>query len=145
MKEEIRKYLSEFPESEAFAVTLTMKQHTQGKSLDEINASLCLRHFLNRLNRTCFSNAFSRGGKRISVMPVLEKSYDGRLHYHLTIINPYPDNAEFFVQSIRDCWQKILFADSQVDIKPVYDIDNWHSYITKGKKPNIDWENFHIA
>ena len=69
------------------AVTLTLKQmfHSVAGSvrLNADHAARNLRHFLNKLNRRYFKNAFDRHGKRLAVVPIMEVSHEGRLHYHL--------------------------------------------------------------
>jgi hypothetical protein len=145
MNQELRDFLPTFPDDETFAVTLTMKQHTKGQTLDEMNASQNLRHFLNLLNRACFGTAARRKNMSVEVIPVLEKSYSGRLHYHLTLRNPNPKQAFFFQQRIADCWKKTDFADAQIDIQIASDVSGWNRYITKDRRTNIDWENYHAA
>lgn len=152
LKRQLREFIRDFPKEESFAVTLTMKQYTQGQRLDEARASKNLRHFLNRLNRSCFGNAARRNSRRIEVIPNLEKSYSGRLHYHLLMRNPFPDNPVLFEEKIKDCWKKTLFADHQTKIEEAYDPPGWNSYITKDvakkderDRSTIDWENYHTA
>lgn len=145
MKTEIREFLPCWSEDETFAVTLTMKQHTKGQKLDEISASQNLRHFLNLLSRACFGSAARRYNKKVEVIPVLETSYSGRLHYHLSLRNPHPNEAFYFQQRIKDCWTKTDFADAQIDVQRSTDVAGWNRYITKDNRGNIDWENYHTA
>ena len=145
MKKELREFLPDWSEAETFAVTLTMKQHTKGQKLDDISASKNLRYFLNRLSRTCFGSAARRYNKKVEVIPALEKSYSGRLHYHLTLRNPHPEAVFSFQQRIKDCWAQTDFADAQIDIQLSTDVAGWNRYITKDIRGNNDWENFHTA
>lgn len=145
VQKEIRDFLPVWSEDETFAVTLTMKQNTKGRTLDESSASQNLRHFLNLLSRDCFGSAARRYKKAIEVIPVLEESYSGRLHYHLTLRNPHPKDALKFHHRIKDCWAKTDFADAQTDIQRTYDVAGWNRYITKDRRDNIDWENYHTA
>lgn len=142
MKQQLKEYIQPFPKENVFAITLTMKQHSKGQRLDKIRASKNLRYFLNRLNRVFFRSSARRYNKRVNVIPVLEKSYSGRLHYHLTIENPLPDEPFYFEQSIKEQWQKTDFGDAQVDIKIASDVDRWNQYIMKAKTPDIDWANY---
>jgi len=145
MKQELRDFLPSWSEDETFAVTLTMKQHTKGEKLDEIKATQNLRHFLNLLSRACYGAQQRRHNKRVEVIPALEKSYSGRLHYHLTLKKPHPTDAFFFQQRIKDCWLKTKFADTQIDIQRTTDVSGWNGYITKDSRANIDWENYHTV
>ncbi|MBL4751952.1 MAG: hypothetical protein JKX71_15480 [Amylibacter sp.] len=144
LRKAARAFIPNFPEHETFAVTLTMKQHAHTETLDRQAAEKNLRHFLNRLNRKCFgSAAVRRHNKRVEVIPVLEKSYSGRLHYHLTLRNPLPDRPFFFKQMIGRCWSETKYADKHIDIQEAYDVQRWNSYITKQHTKNIDWNNYH--
>ena len=145
MKNEIRDFFPQWSEDETFAVTLTMKQRTKGQKLDEISASQNLRHFLNLLNRACFGSAARRFDKKVEVIPALEKSYSGRLHYHLALRNPHPNDSFYFQQRIKDCWAKTDFSDAHIDIQRSTDVSGWNRYITKDICTNIDWENYHTA
>ena len=145
MKNELREFFPNWPEEGTYAVTLTMKQKSCGQELDEIRASQNLRHFLNLLNRACFASAARRYNKKVEVIPALETSGAGRLHYHLTLRNPRPEEALLFEQKIKDCWSKTHFADDEINIKRTIFVAGWNRYITKEKHVNIDWENYHTA
>jgi hypothetical protein len=149
MQKQAREFISTFSKSDAFSVTLSMKQSMWNdgcfERLDDIKAQKNMRHFLNRLNRSLFGNAAKRYGKKVEVIPVLEKSPSGRLHYHLTIKNPNPSQPFIFQQKVKTCWFQTMFADNQFRIEESYDVDGWNDYITKTKVPNIDWENYYIA
>src|SRR5664279_2489574 len=67
------------------AVTLTMKQRVNSRELDQIECSRNFRHFSNRLNKAIFGNASARYGKRLRMIPVLEKSHSQRYHYHTAL------------------------------------------------------------
>ena len=94
MRSELLDFLPIFPVEQTLCVTLTMKQYTNGEALDEIKASRNMRHFLNLMNAEHYGNNFKRKNKRLSVIPSIEKSHSGRLHYHLTIKMPDPSLAE---------------------------------------------------
>ena len=117
-RQELRDFLPHFPEDETFAVTLTMKQNVMidgyHHRLDRISASKNLRHFLNRLNRAAFGNAARRYERTVRVIPALERSHSGRLHYHLAIQNPRSETPFFFKQRIKDCWQQTTWADAEI-------------------------------
>ena len=54
-------------------VSLTMKQSRECIILDEMRASQNLRHFLNKINNIVYAKRFKRFGKKLNVIPVLEK------------------------------------------------------------------------
>ena len=144
MRSEQLDFLPKFPVEQTLCVTLTMKQYTNGQRLDEISASRNMRHFLNLMNAEHYGTNFKRKNKRLSVIPSIEKSHSGRLHYHLTIKMPDPSLAERFKKTIEFFWQDTNFGDHEIKIKDAYDVSGWNSYITK-KGANIDWANIHTA
>lgn len=87
-----------------------MKQGETGTRLDEISASKNFRHFMNRLNNSVFGKRFQRYGMRLNVVPVLERSSTNRLHYHVTIQNPYPNDPAAFSRLIETEWAKTRFG-----------------------------------
>ena len=139
MRSELLKFLPNFPVEQTLCVTLTMKQYTRGQKLDEINAAKNMRYFLNLMNAEYFGHNFKRNKKRLLVIPSLEVSYSGRLHYHLTIKMPDPSRAESFKKNIEFYWYKTEFSDYEIDIQHAYNVAGWNHYITK--QTNIDWEN----
>ena len=130
LKPSLRKYLANYSKAHDAAVTLTLKQQDTSGKLDENEAQINLRHFLNRLNKKAFGNASVRFNKRIEVIPVLETSYSGRLHYHLSMKNPFPSIAEL-EQAVLDCWNKTRWGYQVNDIQEVYNAEGWINYITK--------------
>src|ERR1700712_2524896 len=59
-------------------VTLSLKQARQPASgcwvkIDDYRCRQAFRHFMNLLNRAVYGSAFRRHGKRLRVLPVLEK------------------------------------------------------------------------
>src|ERR1700704_603316 len=69
------------------AVTLTVKQALLSYRggllpLTEIQAKKELRYFMTRLNRSVYKCA-ARKGKKLRIIPVIEKDADGRWHYHV--------------------------------------------------------------
>lgn len=148
MNKEYKEVLPNFTSDEAMAVTLTLKQTIWHdgivKRLDRIEATKNLREFLNRLNRLYFGNKVKRYNQRLDVFPILEKSYDGRLHYHLTIRNPEPENPELLDERIRKCWEQTYFGDRQIDVQQTHNVSGWNAYISKRlhQDSEIDWENY---
>ena len=142
LKESIKDYVQEFDLSNCCGVTLTMKQRYDNKSLDDISSSRNLRHFLNLLNKNCFGNSFKRFNKRLKVFPSLERSKQGRWHYHLIIENPFPSDLIKFERMVEFNWFKTPYGFRRVDIN--HSINNgWGDYITKFDHPDntIDYEN----
>jgi hypothetical protein len=139
--------------SHPVAVTLTLKQmfHSAVGSvrLTADHAKKNLRHFLNKLNRHYFKNAFDRHGKRLSVAPIMEVSHEGRLHYHLIIDKPDHVSAVQFGTDIRCLWQSTDWGYKEVHIHD-HPNEGWLVYMTKpSQKPDydlsIDWMNYHKA
>ena len=133
------------------AITLTLKQvfHSISGSarLTMEFATKNLRHFLNRLNRKYFGNASSRYNKRISIVPIIEISTEGRIHYHLLMDRPLHITAVQFETDIRNLWRATDwgYKEVQIDNNPN---EGWLYYMTKhSQKPDydlsIDWMNYH--
>lgn len=137
------RFLLETDLEDMLAVTLSMKQNVMGEKLDAIKAAKNFRHFMNLLNKKTYGNSFRRHGKKIEVIPVLETSYSGRLHYHLAIRNPYPEKPEWFESQIRNLWSNTHWGYSGIDIQTGADT-GWIGYIAKlGPHDEVDWENMH--
>ncbi|MGC1716764.1 MAG: hypothetical protein WA776_19660 [Xanthobacteraceae bacterium] len=106
-------------------VTLTLKQARQPDSggwvrIDDYRCRQAFRHFMNLLNRAVFGAAFRRYGKRLRVLPVLEKgevrgralrTWDrgtsGRWHIHCAIELPSYFDGMALERLIRECWAKV--------------------------------------
>jgi len=142
LKEAIKDYVNNFDLTNCFGVTLTMKQGVDNKSLDNINSSQNLRHFLNILNKKCFGNAFKRFDKRLRVFPSLERSSTSRWHYHLALENPFPSNPMKFERMIESAWFKTSYKHRRIEIKHKVNA-GWGDYITKfdHRDNEIDWGN----
>ena len=95
-------------------VTLTLKQGHQPDSggwvqIEDYRCRQAFRHFMNLLNRAVYGSAFRRYGKRLRVLPVLEKGEvrarslrpwergtSGRWHIHCAIELPSHFDAVAF-------------------------------------------------
>ena len=126
-----------------------MKQFAEGVKLDEIRASKNLRHFLNLLNTGVYGKRFKRFGKRLNVIPSLEHSSSGRLHYHLVLQKPQSRHPEIaqeadkaFLALIENCWKRTDFGYAEVHIHDRID-HGWTDYISKHANTGdgIEWEN----
>jgi hypothetical protein len=127
------------------ALTLTLKQRAFNRSMDEIQASVTIRHFMNRLNRSIFGNASKRYQKGLQVVPVIEHGVDKRYHIHAIIDRPGRLEPLDFELKVREAWQDTDFGYYHIHMEPVRD-DGWAHYITKfSQKPDYDlsinWEN----
>ena len=144
LKKSIRKYLTNLPIKDSLSVTLTMKQVVENEYLDSIKSSENFKHFLNRLNKKVYGNAHTRFKKRISVVPVLEKSFEGRYHFHLILEKPAHITQSNYELMIIECWKKTKFGYYEIDIRNIYS-SGWTDYITKfaSKEDEIDYLNFH--
>ena len=105
-------------------VTLTLKQGHQPDSggwvkIDDYRCRQAFRHFMNLLNRAVYGAAFRRYGKRLRVLPVLEKGEvparslrpcergkSGRWHIHCAIELPSHFDGIAPEKLIRECWAK---------------------------------------
>ena len=116
LKESTKEYFKNFDISNCFGVSLTLKQRVDHKSIDNNISSQNLKHFLNVLNKKCFGNSFKRFDKKLRVIPVLEKSSNGRLHSHLTLQNPFPDNPYKFESMINFTWFNKKYGSRHIHI-----------------------------
>ena len=144
-RRELIKYIREIEWINPFALTLTLKQRQFNKSLDLIQISVTLRHFLNRLNRAIFGNASKRYKKSIQFIPVIEYGPDTRYHIHAIIDCPTKLNESILQTKIQSAWNDTDYGYNHIHLQPIHN-DGWTNYITKfSTKPDyalsIDWEN----
>ena len=139
----LKDYVIDFDVNNTFGVTLTLRQGIKNQKLDEISCSQNLRHFLNVLNQKVFGNRVKRFNKRLRVLPILEISKGNRLHYHLTLENPFPKDPNRFSDLIEVVWNKTKFGHRHIHIHKNVNWE-WNDYITKFKNSNdqIDWMNY---
>ena len=132
LRDHLRTYLVENADTHDLAVSLTMKQQDGPTTLTNFEADTNLRHFLNRLNKKAFGNAASRYGRKVPVVPILERSPSGRWHHHLALRNPFHD-VDVCRYVVEDCWFKTRWGYNEVDVRPLYDPAGWINYITKSR------------
>ena len=139
----LKEYVKDFDVNNTFGVTLTLRQGIKNQKLDEISCSQNLKHFLNVLNQKVFGNQVKRFNKRLRVLPILEISKGNRLHYHLTLENPYPKDPNRFSDLIEVVWNKTKFGHRHIHIHKNVNWE-WNDYITKFNNSNdqIDWMNY---
>ena len=144
LSNQLKTYLCDFDVKNCFGITLTLKQQIKNQRLDKISSSQNLRHFLNVLNQKCFGNQSKRFNKRLKVLPVIERSKGKRLHFHLTLENPFPNDPNRFSYLIESVWKKTRFGHNHIHINSNID-EGWNDYITKfdHKDDEVDWMNFH--
>ena len=145
LQNSVRSYLRAVDWQSPVAVNLTLKQRIKHRRIDLCIASSNFRHFMNRLNRRVFGNAFNRFGRRLQVLTVTEQSSTNRLHHHAVIGRPRYIEFEQFKCQIEDCWRKSYWGYKQTLILPMTS-SGWISYMTKlDQKPDfdlaIDWMN----
>lgn len=137
------------------SVTLTLKQSVvvrYGQSsihsrITPDRAVRNFRHFMNRLNKRVYGHSYSRHGKRVQVIPVLEGGEHTRLHYHCVIDCPRAELSDSYSNLIGECWLQTDYGYDQIDVQPRSD-SGWVNYISKFRTKSefdqsIDWTNLH--
>jgi hypothetical protein len=139
-------------------VTLTLKQGHQHDSggwikIEDHRCRQAFRHFTNLLNRAVYGSAFRRYGKRLRVLPVLEKGEvraralrlsergtSGRWHIHCAIELPSHFDAVALEKLIRDCWAKVEWGHGRILVRDCANA-GWISYMLKGRQKS-EFEGF---
>ena len=167
-------YISDFSNSHLFDtrdwssiwdLTLTLKQalkppdcrdteHRQvWISIDEFQCKKAFRHFMRLLNRAVYgSNAVRRYGKKLRVLPILEKEDYGRWHFHAAMEPPPHIGTERFKALIHVCWNRVDWGYREIMVRPNAD-RGWIDYMLKDRQKSafdawsdcIDWELLHNA
>jgi hypothetical protein len=130
-------------------VTLTLRQARQLDGggwikIDDYQCRQAFRHFMNLLNRAVYGAAFRRHGKRLRVLPVLEKGEmrtvalrsrehctSGRWHIHCAIESPAHLDAVALEELIRLCWAKVEWGYGQILVRDGANA-GWVDYMLKG-------------
>jgi hypothetical protein len=128
------------------ALTLTLKQGFYSKGfmvpLDENQCVRAFNHFMNLLNRRVYRNAFYRHGKRLRVIPIMEKELPGAYHLHSSLERPAHISELGFKYLINSAWSRVDWANERISI--VFDSDEgWKKYMLKAhQKAGLDsWLN----
>ena len=134
-----------------FDVTLTIKQRRRANNgmwfcADEIQCQKTFWHFKDFLNRAVYGNAVRRHGKRLRIIPVLEKSTGGRWHYHVAIEPPTHLDEVTFEALIHECWTKTDWGYREVLVRDNAN-SGWIRYMLKPSQKDcfdvwadcIDW------
>ena len=132
-------------------VTLTLKQARQSErgawiKIDDYPCRQAFLHFMNLLNRAVYGAAFRRYGKRLRVLPVLEKGEvhpsalrsrergtSGRWHIHCAIELPLHLDAVALVKVIRHCWAKVELGYGRILVRDCADA-GWIDYMLKDRQ-----------
>jgi hypothetical protein len=132
-------------------VTLTLRQarrlDTGGwMKIDDYQCRRAFRHFANLLNREVYRGAFRRHGKRLRLLPVLEKGEvracalrleergnTGRWHIHCAVELPPHFNAVALEKSIRRCWARVEWGYGGILVHDGTDT-GWINYMLKGRQ-----------
>ena len=132
-------------------VTLTLKQAHQSDRgtwirIDDYPCRQAFRHFMKLLNRAVFGAASRRHGKRLRVLPVLEKgevcsstlrseecSPSGRWHIHAAIELPAHLNAVGLEKLIRRCWSNVELGFGRILVRAGANA-GWINYMLKGRQ-----------
>ena len=132
-------------------VTLTLKQGHQPDSggwvkIDDYRCRQAFRHFMNLLNRAVYGAAFRRYGKRLRVLPVLEKGEvrarslrpwergkSGRWHIHCAIELPSHFDAVALESLICDCWAKVEWGHGRILVRDGANA-GWINYMLKDRQ-----------
>ena len=132
-------------------VTLTLKQARQPDSggwvkIDDYRCRQAFRHFMNLLNKAVYGAAFRRYGKRLRVLPVLEKgevraralrSWDcgtsGRWHIHCAIELPSHFEGIALENLICDCWAKVEWGYGRILVRDGANA-GWINYMLKDRQ-----------
>jgi hypothetical protein len=136
-------------------LTLTLKQVLwvdcgRRVAINEDHCRNSFRHFMKLLNRKTYGNAFCRHGKRLQVIPILEKDRDGRFHYHVAIEPPDHIAPVRFSELVQECWSQTDWGYRKTEIRFNAD-QGWVDYMLKSNQKSgfeawsdcIDWNSFY--
>jgi hypothetical protein len=105
-----------------WAVTLTIKKCLETPvavvPCSEMECKAAFNRFMHMLNERVYRNAYKRYGKRLRVLPVLERGeLDGRYHFQISIEPPAHLDPDQFEELLRSCWYgKVYWANERVDV-----------------------------
>lgn len=143
----LQRWLKVHPFVNPFAITLNLKHRIQNIAVDLYECQKALRYFLNRLNRQLLKGSYSRGKKRLSVIPTYNVGkFKQRQHYHLVIDVPSGKSCEQIKEVVDICWSKVDQAYGKAFVEVMYS-DGWKQYSTrlKSKKDFVDCSNLFLA
>jgi hypothetical protein len=116
-------------------LTLNLKQSvTTGLGgfvpVDELMAKKAFKHYMNILDRRIYGPANRRHGKRLKVVPILEKSASGRWHYHAVMEPPDYMPATDFGAFAMDTWLNTPLGYGHGQVSLNVD-EGWTHYMVK--------------
>jgi hypothetical protein len=132
-------------------VTLTLKQGRRADSgswikVDHYRCREAFRHFMNLLNKAVYGSAFRRHGKRLRVLPVLEKGEVharslrpcergtfGRFHIHFAVELPLHLDAFALEKLVRLCWAKVELSNGRILVRDCANA-GWINYMLKDRQ-----------
>jgi hypothetical protein len=132
-------------------VTLTLKQGHQADGggwimIDPYRCRQAFRHFMKLLNKAVYGSAFRRHGKRLRVLPVLEKGEvrarslrrwergtSGRFHIHCAIELPPHFDAVALETLIGNCWAKVELGHGRILVRDGANA-GWIDYMLKDRQ-----------
>lgn len=127
-------------------LTLNLKQSMTTERggfvrIDELSAKKAFRRYVNGLNRRVYGAAFRHHGKRLRVIPILEKSADGRWHYHVAMEPPSFMDGTSFGQVAMDLWLHTPLGYGHGDVAVNVD-EGWMAYMAK-RRGKSGLENYY--
>ena len=132
-------------------LTLTLRQGRQSDrgvwiKIADYPCRRAFQHFMNLLNRATFGPAFRRYGKRLRVLPVLERGEvrtralrscergtSGRWHIHCAIELHSHFDAVALERLIRKCWAKVEWGYGRILLRDRADA-GWINYMLKNNQ-----------
>src|ERR1019366_9779378 len=102
--------------------------------IDDYRCRQAFRHFMNLLNRAVYGSAFRRYGKRLRVLPVLEKDeVRARWHIHCAIELPSHFDAITLENMIRERWAKVERGYGRILVRDRANA-GWIDYLLRGRQ-----------
>ena len=137
-------------------VSLTLRQAHRADNggwinIDHYQCQKAFRHFMNLLNKAVYGSAFRRYGKRLRVLPVVERGevrtrslrrcergISGRWHIHCAMELPPHVDAPTLETLIGVCWAKVELGHSRILVRDGANA-GWINYmLKKGQKSEFD-------
>jgi hypothetical protein len=121
-------------------LTLNLKQSIRTPNggfvmVDELAAKKAFKTYMDALDRRIYRSAYRHHDKRLSVIPILEKSAGERWHYHLAIEPPVFMIGNQFTDLASQLWLNSELGYGHGHADP--DVDQgWMTYITKLRTKN---------